>query len=71
MSSVNYLQKGKDINLCDMSTDFYKPDGAIPDLSSNTASLNLKSDIANLKPLTMNFAILDSGVLNIKWTYKD
>jgi hypothetical protein len=71
MSSIQYLKKGRDLNLCDLSTDFYKIDGAAPDLSSNTATMKLVSTTSAALPLTMTFNLFDSGVLNIKWTYTD
>lgn len=68
MERMHYLQKGVDLNLCDPSTDFYTTD-KIPDLSGSFAQMDLTSATKGARPLTMNFTIFDSGVINVNWTY--
>jgi len=65
---IHYLQKGVDLNLCDPTTDFYTT-ADTPDLSKATASMKLTSTTKAADDLLMRLTVLDTGVVNIKWTY--
>lgn len=68
LERIHYLKKGTDLNFCDPASDFYTT-ATIPDLSGSFASMNLTSSTAAALPITMNFTLKDSGLLNIKWSY--
>ena len=73
MGNVYFGNKGKDVNLCDASTNFYAiKDGNAPDLSKNTVETTLVSLTPNaLRELKITFSVLSTGNLNIHWTYSD
>jgi hypothetical protein len=70
MRSIQYLEKGKDINYCNLTTDFYKT-SETPDLTGNYAEVVFTSQTMAARDILMTFRVLGSGVLSIKWTYND
>lgn len=72
LKSLHYLQKGVDINFCDISTDFYYLDDPnFPDMTSNNATMNLVSRTKALKPITVQMSILENEIVSIHWTYRN
>lgn len=70
MRSIHYLERGVDINHCDPYHDYYYYEGQ-PDLSSNYAKVEFKSRTETFKAMLMEFRVLESGVLNVKWNYNN
>jgi hypothetical protein len=74
---LNFGKNGMDLNLCSSNPAGYQWD-ATPDLSNSTSTGKLVSNLgstpanSSLYPnLTIEMAFLDSGALNIYWTYEN
>jgi len=71
LKDIHYGNSAIDINICASSTQYYRSKDPLPDITAiNTVTFELESatPIA-LRNLNLTFSILESGNLNIKWTY--
>ena len=71
--SIHFGQNGKDLNLCDPPTQFYKvKDGKTPDLSKNTVSIELESLTPNsVRDITLTMSVLQTKVVNVHYTFSN
>ena len=73
MRDIHFGQTGKDINVCEPSTNYYRTkDGQLPDLSKNTVSVDIESltpDAA--RDLTLTLSVLKTGSINVHWTFQN
>lgn len=71
MRDVHFGSSHKDdLNLCDLSTNFYRYNGEDWDLNYNNVSVplhNMRND--SEKDMTLKLSILDTGVINIYWNF--
>lgn len=68
LRDLYFGDSSKDINMCHPETNFYKMDAA-PNLDTNHVTVPMTNNKAGLQPLNLDLAILNSGVVTVKWTY--
>jgi len=73
LRDIHFGDRTKDLNLCDPATQYYKfKDGKIPDLNVATVTKTLESLTPSaIRDLKLTLTILDSGILNIYWTFEN
>ena len=73
LKDIHFGNSALDINICATSSQYYRTkSGDLPDLTSNTVTVELVSATPQaLRDLNLTFSILESGNLNIKWSYSD
>jgi hypothetical protein len=71
LSEIFFGNTKRDVNMCDLSTNYYFAD-SLPDLTKSNVTISLqnkKQDV--LRNITLNLAILEDGNLNIHWTFSN
>jgi hypothetical protein len=73
MKDIHFGTSATDLNLCDISSQYYKVSGDALDLTKATATTTLTSLItkAVLPDLQLTLSVLETGVVNVHWTYAD
>lgn len=69
LRDIYFGDSSKDVNLCDPTSNYYKLKAAA-DLSTAHTTVGLtNAQPAALQDLTLDLAVLSSGVVSVKWTY--
>lgn len=73
MKDIHFGTSATDLNLCDISSQFYKVSGDALDLTAATATTTLTSLTTKdvLPDLAITLTLLETGVVNVHWTYAD
>jgi hypothetical protein len=73
LKDIHFGTSATDLNLCDISSQYYKVSGNAIDLTGVTAKTTLTSMTtkALLPDLELTLTLLKTGVVNVHWTYAD
>ena len=73
MKDIHFGTSATDLNLCDISSQFYKISGDPLDLATASTKATLKSQTTkdNLPDLELTLTLLETGVVNVHWTFAD
>jgi alpha-glucosidase (family GH31 glycosyl hydrolase) len=73
LKDIHFGTSALDLNLCDISSQYYKVSGDPLDLTGVTTKATLTSltTKALLPDLELTLTLLETGVVNVHWTYAD
>lgn len=73
MKDIHYGTSATDLNLCDISSQYYKVSGDALDLTGVSTKTTLTSLTTKdlLPDLELTLTLLETGVVNVHWTYAD
>jgi hypothetical protein len=71
LATIYYGNKDADPDICDSSSQFYKFQDDVPDITSFSASATLEATRGDHKPVFLELSVREGDVLSIRWNFED